>query len=79
MDFRKLLTEKNVGLVDRAVRLVAGVLLLGFALLSGSDMIVRAVLGIIGVAGIVTSALGHCTLYSLLGWSTLREKSGECK
>ena len=75
MDVVKLLTEKNVGGADRLVRVVLGVVFLALAyFLQQYDLWVRAILGLVGVIGLVTGLLSHCTIYSLFGWSTRKEE-----
>ena len=63
------LFEKNVGQVDRIVRLVAGVVLAvaGYAYLSAPLNYVAYLLAVIML---FTGAMGTCTLYSLLGINT---------
>ena len=58
---------KNMGSLDRAARIVAGIGLIAFALLSGSDY---AWAGWIGVVPLATAMLGWCPAYSIVGLST---------
>lgn len=58
---------KNMGGVDRALRVVAGIGLLAFALLSDSTY---AWAGWIGVVPLATAMLGWCPAYSMVGLST---------
>jgi Protein of unknown function (DUF2892) len=58
---------KNVGSTDRIIRIVLGLVLLAFALFSGSAY---AWLGYIGVVPLVTAAMSSCPIYSMLGMST---------
>ncbi|NNM83454.1 MAG: DUF2892 domain-containing protein [Burkholderiales bacterium] len=59
--------KANVGGVDKAVRIVAGIALLSlFFLLDGS----MKYLGLIGIVPIATALIGWCPLYTLLGIST---------
>lgn len=58
---------KNVGNIDRVIRVLIGVALLAFALFSGHAY---AWIGWIGVIPLLTAAVGTCPLYSLLGVST---------
>ena len=57
--------KNNVGSIDRIVRVVLGLLLIGLTL-AGSI----GPWGWIGVVPLLTAALGTCPLYSLLGMST---------
>jgi len=54
----------NVGTVDRALRAVVGLVLLGLALLGGHWW------GWIGVVPLVTAFVGFCPAYKLIGLST---------
>ena len=57
----------NVGRIDRAVRALLGLGLLGFALLSDSPL---RWWGLVGFVPLLTAAAGFCPLYALLGIST---------
>jgi hypothetical protein len=74
----KSLLRRNVGGIDRAVRLAVGILLLPtglFLLTSGySHGMTITILGIIGLA---TGTLGACPLYIPFGISTVRAKVEE--
>ncbi len=54
----------NLGSIDRIVRTLAGLVLIGWALTGGP------VWAWIGVVPLATGLLGMCLLYSLLGIST---------
>jgi Protein of unknown function (DUF2892) len=57
----------NVGSIDRAVRIVAGLALLSLVfLLNGS----ARWLGLIGVVPLLTASFRFCPLYTVLGIST---------
>lgn len=56
--------NKNVGTVDRVVRIVAGVALLGWMAVSGN------MLGLIGLVPLATALLSWCPLYTVLGVNT---------
>ena len=63
---------KNVGIIDRIVRIVIGLGLLwyaNFAAPTGYNWI-----GWIGVIPIVTALIGNCPLYSIIGVSTCPAK-----
>lgn len=57
--------KSNVGGFDRALRVCAGLALLGLAASGGVGA-----WGWIGIVPLATGALGTCPLYSLLGFST---------
>ena len=63
---------RNMGSIDRAVRIVIGLALLWYALLAaptGYNWI-----GWIGVIPLLTALSGFCPLYSILGVSTCPAK-----
>jgi len=55
----------NEGTIDRALRIVAGIVLIGLALAGP-----KIVWGWIGVIPLVTGLVGFCPLYRLLGINT---------
>lgn len=57
--------KKNAGSLDRALRVVAGLALIGLAA-SGNI----GAWGYIGVVPLLTGALGYCPLYTVLGFNT---------
>lgn len=57
----------NVGGIDRILRIVVGLALIAFALVSTSTY---AWLGWIGVVPVLTAALGFCPAYTLIGLNT---------
>ena len=59
--------SKNVGSIDRVLRVIIGLALLAFAFFSGHAY---AWIGYLGVVPLLTAALGNCPLYSILGLST---------
>ena len=65
--------SKNVGSIDRVLRIVIGVALLAFAFMSAGPY---AWIGYIGVVPLLTAALGTCPLYSIVGLSTCAVKQG---
>ncbi len=74
MDLVKLFTEKNVGGWDRIARIAGGFVLIVLAFLLQADFWLRVVLGIIGLALLLTGILRHCTPYVLLGWNTFENE-----
>lgn len=59
--------KKNVGGVDRILRIVVGLALIAFALFSGSPY---AIYGWIGVVPLLTAFVSFCPAYVLIGLST---------
>lgn len=59
--------EKNMGSVDRALRVVLGIVVIVLGLVNQSW------LGLIGLVPLLTAGIGFCPLYKLLGIKTCRE------
>jgi Inner membrane protein YgaP-like, transmembrane domain len=57
--------SKNVGAVDRVVRV-----LLGLGLLSLVFVGPKTLWGLVGLIPLATASMSFCPLYSVLGWST---------
>ena len=58
--------KANVGGIDKVLRIVAGVALLGL----GIADVVPLIIGLIGLVPLATGLLGWCPAYTLLGTST---------
>lgn len=63
--------KMNVGLIDKVLRIIIGVVLIALAF-TGT----LGVWAYIGVVPLVTGLVGWCPLYSLLGTSTKKEAAG---
>ncbi|AGK55850.1 YgaP family membrane protein [Bacillus sp. 1NLA3E] len=61
--------EKNVGVTDRMIRLVLGVLLLGLFLLEGNVKY----FGLLGVVLILTAVIRFCPLYPIFKINTCKK------
>jgi hypothetical protein len=67
--------EKNVGMIDRVIRIVLGILLLYLFVV---NMVVAPwsyLVALIGLILLVTGVIGSCPLYSVLGMNTLGKKT----
>jgi hypothetical protein len=63
--------EKNVGTIDRVVRILVGIALIaGFALNMVTAPLSWLVV-LIGIIALVTGALGTCPAYSVIGITTI--------
>lgn len=62
--------SRNIGTVDRVLRIVAGLALLAFALGWIAPGTGWNWLGWIGVVPLLTALIGNCPAYSLIGVST---------
>jgi hypothetical protein len=66
--------KKNMGALDRAVRILIAIIL-GILILTGKISGTLAwVLGIISVVFLLTSIIGWCPLYVTLGISTIKKE-----
>lgn len=65
--------KRNIGNLDRIIRIVVGLVIIGLGVAYGSW------LGIIGVVPLATAVIGWCPPYAMLGMSTCRvaEKESE--
>ncbi len=63
--------QRNIGTLDRNIRLAAGAAITGAGLYYGSW------LGLLGVIPIMTAITGRCGLYCPLGISTVERKERE--
>ena len=61
---------KNVGNIDRIVRVVIGLILIAYAIPFGFPSTSWNWVGWIGVVPIITAFVGTCPAYSVLGVST---------
>lgn len=68
--------QKNVGSMDKLIRVVLGVVIIGLGLYYKSFW------GILGVVLIIVAAVGYCPLYSILKMNTCckdnDKKDGGC-
>jgi len=64
----RIMFKKNVGSVDKVIRIVLGIAIIGAGIYYGSW------LGAIGVVPLLTGIFGTCGLYSLFGINTCKIK-----
>jgi hypothetical protein len=64
--------KKNIGTIDRALRLILGVVMLGSYFMY-PEMGFRSLL-LIGIIPLVTALMSSCPIYSLFGLSTCPRK-----
>jgi hypothetical protein len=65
----------NVGGIERPVRIVVGILLLGIAGFAGLPPIGMSLALIAGTIALVTGAIGYCPLWALFHINTCPTKS----
>jgi len=66
--------EKNVGMIDRVLRIIVGIIFLAAFALRWVAAPWSYLIGLIGLILLVTGAVGTCALYSVLGMTTLKKK-----
>ena len=66
--------EKNVGKTDKMIRIAAGLVLMASILIDIVQAPLSYLAFVIGLAMFGTALFGTCTLYSLLGISTVEKK-----
>lgn len=60
----------NVGGIERPIRILLGIGLLGLGAFAGLPMEATAVAFVFGTIALVTGAMGYCPLWTLLGVNT---------
>ncbi|MDI6892015.1 MAG: DUF2892 domain-containing protein [Actinomycetota bacterium] len=68
--------SRNVGVVDRALRAILGILVIGYVALSYATLASfwMVILGIVGLFLLITGVVGFCPLYALLKIDSLAFK-----
>jgi hypothetical protein len=62
--------SRNVGGIDKWLRIIVGVLLIAYAIPIGFSATGWNWVGWIGIVPILTALLGYCPAYSILGMNT---------
>ncbi|MGA7452828.1 MAG: DUF2892 domain-containing protein [Rhodoplanes sp.] len=62
--------SKNVGIVDRVIRIVIGLALIAYAIPLGFPVTGWNWVGWVGVVPLITGIFGMCPAYRLIGLST---------
>jgi hypothetical protein len=63
--------EKNVGMIDRVVRIILGIALIAVFAMNMVAAPWSYLVALIGLIALVTGAIATCPLYSILGLNTL--------
>jgi hypothetical protein len=63
--------NKNVGMIDRILRVALGLALLAYLVLGSSSL---RFIGLVGIVPLLTALVGHCPMYTLFGFSTCPAK-----
>lgn len=67
--------EKNVGTIDRAIRIILGIVLLYVFAVKMVAAPWSYLVALVGIILLVTGLIGTCVIYSALGMSTLPKKT----
>ncbi len=67
--------EKNVGMIDRVIRILLGIILLYTFVVNMIAAPWSYLVALIGLILLVTGIVGTCPLYSMLGMSTMGKKA----
>jgi hypothetical protein len=70
---KEVAMNKNVGTIDKVIRIILGIVLMIVAFTTASTVL-KVVLFIIGLVALVTALSGFCLLYKLLGVNTCKTK-----
>jgi len=62
--------KNNVGGIERPIRLVLGIVLLGIGAFAGLPVTATTVLLVGGTIALVTGAISYCPVWALLGFNT---------
>ena len=65
--------KKNVGLVDRILRLTAGLMMIYFGFINTTaivDQVAAILLGVLGIIFLLTAVFSMCPFYNLIGLNT---------
>jgi hypothetical protein len=72
--------SKNLGLLDRTLRVIASSIIIYFGFFDNSliaDPFVGNAVGLFGVANLVVALVGFCPLYTLFSFSTCKDTLSE--
>ncbi|MGB0748271.1 MAG: YgaP family membrane protein [Magnetospiraceae bacterium] len=64
--------DDNMGIIDRALRMVVGLILISLAFFGPKTWF-----GLVGLIPLVTAFVGFCPLYKMIGLSTLKAENPE--
>lgn len=68
--------KKNEGTVDRVIRIILGIILIGLGVIFQSSwgMVAMIVLIVVGLVALITGIIGFCGLYTVCKINTLNKK-----
>ncbi len=62
----------NEGSMDRATRMIVGIVLLALGLSGTIAGVLGTAVGVVGALSLVSGTVGKCPVYRMFGWDTLR-------
>lgn len=66
----------NVGRIERPIRIVLGILLIGIGAFAGLPPLGTGIMLVAGTIALVTGAIGFCPAWSLFGINTCPRNAG---
>jgi hypothetical protein len=72
---RMKIGEKNVGMIDRVIRIILRIILLYLFAVNMVASPWSYIVALIGLILLVTGIVGTCLIYSMLGMNTLAKKA----
>ncbi|MBI3355899.1 MAG: DUF2892 domain-containing protein [Nitrospirae bacterium] len=69
----------NVGGIERPIRIVVGILLIGVGALAGLPTVWMGIVLTLGAVALVTGTIGYCPLSTLFGINTYQATPGAKK
>ena len=66
--------KQNMGITDRSIRFVIGILLGYYYFTADSPVLIRDFALVIAIVLLLTAIIGICPLYSLMGFSTKKKR-----
>jgi hypothetical protein len=66
----------NVGRIERPIRIVLGILLIGIGAFAGLPPLGTGIMLVVGTIALVTGAIGFCPAWNLFGINTCPRNAG---
>ncbi len=66
--------SKNIGNIDRIIRLFVGIFAITISIFIGLSNIVSIIVLIVGIVVLLTSVVSYCPIYTILKFDTIFEK-----
>ena len=64
---------KNMGRLDRSLRVILGIALLAYGLLGSATGLIAGLASVAGAVFVLTSAISFCPLYRIIGLKTCQD------